>query len=95
VFEKYWDYLTCHDQHQDFRSESEYTQYHMMSFSQALSGMSVAAFEPKPAAETKQSDVEISEEAVITRLRPIEDGLNYWKENRSSASTVSRGSAPG
>jgi hypothetical protein len=32
VFEKYWDYLPCLDQHPDFSNESEYTQRHMLLF---------------------------------------------------------------
>jgi hypothetical protein len=95
VFEKYSDCLPCLNQHPDFKNESQYTQYHMMLFSQALSGMfQQAAFEPKPAAEAKQTDIEISEDAVISRLRPIQDGLDYWQEHRSSARTDSGGSAP-
>jgi hypothetical protein len=34
VFEKYWDYLPCLDQRPDFSSEFEYTQCHMLLFSQ-------------------------------------------------------------
>jgi hypothetical protein len=62
----------------------------MMIFSHALSGMSQeAAFEPRPAAEAKQADIEISDDAAISRLRPIQDGLDYCHEHRSSANTDS------
>jgi hypothetical protein len=68
----------------------------MKLFSQALSGMSrQAAFEPKAAAEAKQDNIEISDEAAISRFRPIRDGIDYWQEPRSSANTDSGGSAPG
>jgi hypothetical protein len=55
----------------------------MMLFSQALSAMARDdAFEPRPAAEAKQSDVETSEDAAISRLPPIQDGFDYWQEHR-------------
>jgi hypothetical protein len=40
--------------------------------SQDLSGMPLDDFEPKPAAEAKQTDIEISCEAEISRLCPIQ-----------------------
>jgi hypothetical protein len=49
----------------------------------------------KPAAESLQTEIEISEDAAISRLRPIQDGLDDWQEHRSSANTGSGGSAPG
>jgi hypothetical protein len=56
-------------------------------------------FQPQPWAEAAQSDIAISDEAAVSRLRPIQDGLDYWQvlieEHRSSADTGSRGSAPG
>jgi hypothetical protein len=45
------------------------------------------SFEPRPAAEAKQEDVEIAEHAAVYRLRPIQDVLDYWKEHRSSVGT--------
>jgi hypothetical protein len=96
VFKKYLDYLPCLDQHPDFKSESKYTQQNMRLVSEALSSMLFDdTFEPRPAAEVKQVDIEISDEAAISRLRPIQDGLDYWQEHRSSPDTVSGGSAPG
>jgi hypothetical protein len=86
VFEKSWDYLPCLDQHPDFASESQYSQYHIKLFSQAVSAMvDLADFEPKPTAEAEQIDMKISEDAAISRLRPIQDGLDYWHEHRSSS----------
>jgi hypothetical protein len=79
VIEKYGDYLLCLDQHPDFPKESRYSQYHMTLFSQALSSVPrQAEFQPRPAAEAKQADIEISEDTAISRLRPIQDGLDYW-----------------
>jgi hypothetical protein len=52
-------------------------------------------FEPRPAAEANQKDLDISEDAAISRLRPIQGGLEYWQEHKSSADTGSGGSAPG
>jgi hypothetical protein len=34
-----------------------------------------AAFKPNPGAEAKQADIEMSEDAAISRLRPIHAGL--------------------
>jgi hypothetical protein len=71
----------------------------MMPSSQALSEMPrQAGFQPKPASEAKRSDIEITEDAAIYRLHPIQDGLDYWKtliaEHRSSENTEPGGSAP-
>jgi hypothetical protein len=95
VFEKYWDYLPRLDQHSDFGNESGLTKQHMRIFSAELSSMNLDAFEPLPAAEAKQTDIEISDEPAVSRLRPIQDGLGSWQEHRSSAATGSGGPAPG
>jgi hypothetical protein len=63
VFEKYWNYLPCLDQHPDPGSESQYTQLHMKAFSEALSLMSLKGFE-------------VSKDAAISRLLSIQDGLD-------------------
>jgi hypothetical protein len=42
----------------------------------------------------KQDDIEISDDAAISRLRPIQDGLDYWQEHRSSAATGLDGPVP-
>jgi hypothetical protein len=68
----------------------------MMLFSHALSAMPAEdAFEPRPVADAKKSDVEISEDAAISRSRPIQDDLDYWQEHKSSAATGLGGAAPG
>jgi hypothetical protein len=41
--------------------------------------------------EAKQEDLEISEDAAPSRLRPIRDGPELWQEHRSSAATVPGG----
>jgi hypothetical protein len=72
------DYLACLDQHPDFASESEFTQYCMTLFSRGLSGIaSQGTFELRPSSEAKDEDVLVAEHAAITRLRPIQDGLDY------------------
>jgi hypothetical protein len=53
-----------------------------------------AAFEHERAAAANLTDIAISNDAVISRLRPIQDGLDYWQEHRSSANTDPGGSAP-
>jgi hypothetical protein len=107
VFEKHWDYLPWLYQHPGFTEESPYCPYHMALFSHALSEMLRAfflqarrmpnedTFEPRPSAEAKHSDIEISEHAGMSRLLPIQDGLAYWQDHRSSAATGSGGSVPG
>jgi hypothetical protein len=94
VFEKYWDYLPCLNQHRDFSSESSYCQEHMMLFTCALSSYCLDGFEATPAAEANQSDLEIAEDTAISRLRPIQDGPDQWMEHRSSAVPVSGSLAP-
>jgi hypothetical protein len=58
-----------------------------------LSGLVRGAARPTP--EASQKDIETAEDAPISRLRPIQDTLDYWQEHRSSAVTGSGGSAPG
>jgi hypothetical protein len=89
VFEKYWDYLPCLHQHPDFVKESSYAQVHMTRFSCGLSTHRVDDFEPKPAAEAKQSNLETAEDVAISRLRPIQDGPDLWLEHRSSVAAFS------
>jgi hypothetical protein len=56
--------------------------------------MDLSEFMPSVAAEAMQSEVEIAEEAAISRLRPIQDGLDFWGD-RSSPVPGSGISAPG
>jgi hypothetical protein len=46
-------------------------------------------FELRPSAEAKEGDVLVAEQAAVSRLRPIQDGLDYWGEHWMSAVTVS------
>jgi hypothetical protein len=95
VFEKYWDQFACLDQRPDFASESEYAQYCMTLFSRGLSGMaSQGTFELRASAESKDEDVPVAERAASSRLRPIQDGLDYWEEHGRCAGTVLGGHAP-
>jgi hypothetical protein len=78
VVEKYWHYLHCLDQHPDFSNHSDYCQHMMAQFSQAISGVPrLDEFQLKPLAEADEAGTRISEEAAISRLRPIQDGLDY------------------
>jgi hypothetical protein len=52
-------------------------------------------FVPKPAAEAKKNHFVISEDAGLSRVLPIQDGPDQWKEHRSSAVTGLGDSAPG
>jgi hypothetical protein len=94
VFEKYWNYLPDLAQHPDFASESPFCQEQMNRFSSALSTMDLSEFQPSVAAEAKQSDLETAEDAAISRLRPIQDGLDPWENDRSSGATGSGAPAP-
>jgi hypothetical protein len=94
VFEKYWDHLPCLKDHQDFASESPYCQEQMRKFSQALATMRHKSFLPKSAAEAKQSDLHIAEDAALSRLRPVPDGPDQWVVHRSSADTGLGGPGP-
>jgi hypothetical protein len=95
AFERYWDYLACLDQHPDFKSEVKHTQYCMMFFSQGLSAMAAqGTFELRSSAEAKEDDVETVEHAAVSRLRPIQNGLDYCEEHGRSDVTVLGGPAP-
>jgi hypothetical protein len=92
-FEMYWDHLPELAQHPDFASESPFCQEQMTRFSSALSTMDLSGFQPQVAAEAKDSDVETFQDAAISRLHPIRDGLDLW-DHRSSPHTVLGAPAP-
>jgi hypothetical protein len=52
-------------------------------------------FERRLSADAMEEDVLIAENAAVSRLRPIQDGLDYWEEYRSRAVTGVGGPAPG
>jgi hypothetical protein len=66
----------------------------MTLFSRRLSGIA-GTFELRPSAEAKEEDVLVAEHAAISRLRQIQDGLDYWEEHWSSVVTGSGGPPPG
>jgi hypothetical protein len=76
---------------------------YMASLALALSGLPhQEEFRPEAYAEKpdyEQSDIRIAEDGAASRLRPIQDGLDYWRviihEDRSSQDIDSCGSAPG
>jgi hypothetical protein len=51
-------------------------------------------FELRPSAEAKEEDVLTAEQAAVSRLRPIQDGLDYWEEYGRCAAAVLGGPAP-
>jgi hypothetical protein len=77
-----------------FEAESPFFQEQMDHFSIALAEMNLGEFTPSVAAEAQQSEVNTAEEAAISRLRQIQDGIDFW-EGRSSLDTGSDASAPG
>jgi hypothetical protein len=48
-----------------------------------------------PSAEAREKDVLVVEHTAVARLRPIQDGLDCWEGNRSSAVIGLGGPAPG
>jgi hypothetical protein len=76
VFEKYWDYLPCLPNHPDFAKESPFSQEHMTRFVSSLSEMDLKEFAPLVSAEAIEKNVHTVEDAAISRLRPIQDGLD-------------------
>jgi hypothetical protein len=77
VFEKDWNYLPNLHEHPDFASETSFSQEQMRCVSCGISEMELGEFEPLVAAEARHSDVETAEDAAISRLRPIQDGLEF------------------
>jgi hypothetical protein len=61
--------------------------------SAGLSRLDLTDFIPRVSAETKQSDLEIVEDAAVSRLPPIQDGIDFWEMHRRSAVTVPSGPA--
>jgi hypothetical protein len=80
-------------QHPDFANQSPYSQQHISAFSRALSAMDDDSFTPRPSAEAKQAELEMAEDAALSRVRLIQDGPDFW--HRSSAATELGGQAPG
>jgi hypothetical protein len=82
VLEKYWD-----DDPPDLKNapgveeESPFCQEQMNRFSEALAQMIGRNL------EVEDEKVSIVEEATISRLRPIQDGIDSWSEGRSSQDT--------
>jgi hypothetical protein len=66
----------------------------MIKFSQALAGMNLDSFVPRPVAEAKPSDLMTAEDAALSRLLPIQDGPDQWEAHRSSSATGLRGPTP-
>jgi hypothetical protein len=77
VFEKYWDYLPRLSESPDFASGTTFSQEQMNRFSEARSSMGLAGFMPLVAAEASDKAVQVSDEAEISRLRPIQDGQDF------------------
>jgi hypothetical protein len=67
---------------------TEFSQGCMRHFSGALSRLDLTDFTRRVTAEAKQSDLETTEDAAISRLRPIQDSPDVWELHRSSAGTV-------
>jgi hypothetical protein len=61
----------------------------MNRFSVSLSTMDLRDFQPSPAAEAKQFDLETAEDTAISRKHPIQDGLELWGIHKSSGDTGS------
>jgi hypothetical protein len=66
----------------------------LYSQTEALSTMDVSAFEPPVSAKASEKAVQVSEEAAISQLRPIQDCHNFWGVH-GGAVTGSGAAAPG
>jgi hypothetical protein len=88
IFQKYWDYFPKLDDHPDFASESPICQERMVQFSRALTKLRHKNWTPKPTAEAQEKDLQVAEEAALSRLRSIPDGPDQWALCRSSTVTV-------
>jgi hypothetical protein len=82
------------EQHPEFHQESSFTKECMKRFSCALSELDLSDFTPQVSAEAKQIDLEIAEDAAISRLHRVQDGFDFWEMSRSSSVTGSGASAP-
>jgi hypothetical protein len=87
IFEKYWNHLTCLDEHPGFASESPICRERMAQFSRALAKLRHKNWIPKSTAEAQERDLKIAEEASLSRLRPIPDRPDQWSLCRSSTVT--------
>jgi hypothetical protein len=87
IFEKYWDYLAQLDKHPSFASESPICQERMVQFSRALAKLRHKNWTPKSTAEAQEKDLQVAQEAALSRLRQIPDGPDQWSLCRSSTVT--------
>jgi hypothetical protein len=98
VMEQYWDCSGNHDEHPTLSTESQYTQQKMCSFSVGL-GKFTCGPEFHPSVDASKRAQDRAEDAAFSRLRPIQEGQDYWRviseEHRSSADTGLSGSGPG
>jgi hypothetical protein len=94
IFEKYWNHLPNLYEHPDFTSETPFCQEQMNRFSEALSTMDLSDLQPLVSAEALAKNVETVEDAAISRLRLVQDGLDFWGVH-GGAVTGSRAPAPG
>jgi hypothetical protein len=78
VLEKYWNHLPNLCEHPDFAKEPLFCQGQMDRFSEALSTMDLSGFAPLVSAGGSDKAVQVTEEAAISRLRPIQDGTDFW-----------------
>jgi hypothetical protein len=68
VFEKYWDYIVDLEEHPDF----------MAPFSRGLSGRAAqGTFKLRASTEVREEDILITEHTAVSRLRPIQGGLEW------------------
>jgi hypothetical protein len=79
--------LTKLDTHPDFASESPICQERMVQFSRALAKLRHGKWIPKSTAEAPEKDLQIAQEAALSRLRPIPCGPNQSALCRSSTDT--------
>jgi hypothetical protein len=78
IVEKYWAYLNDLLSHPDCK-ETQFTKGAMAQYAAALSPMNLASFEPLVDADASDKHCRISQVAVLSRRKPIQDAQDCWE----------------
>jgi hypothetical protein len=92
IVQLYWDHFVDLSSHPAFKNESLICQQAMLTISEALNRYDCTSWETLPVADAPEKLAKIANDAAISRVRPIADGLNQWVMHRSRAHTVCQSS---